>query len=285
MRRTYRKILLPAILAVFFLSDNFNTIYAVGKTVTYASSERNGSFTVTLPSNWKQSILNENETTLYTYSGSSLAFFSIKVIKNNLNPVADIQRGEFLSLLEKDHRCIQILNTDDYVTFTGTKSRISVYEYIEPKSGKRSIIRTYFLRSGIFTYIFNCSAPIPAFYNNETAFSSILSSITFTTDSIKMKKTPAKGDTVSPKEPEKEESVLKIEDTSKTKEESTPQAETTDKKETEAVADDTQKENHPEVKNSAEPKTEKKEDTSADKKEVTTSEKTPPPYSSTTTIP
>jgi hypothetical protein len=306
MRTSYGKAVsgaaaaLLTLLAVFLVSEETR---AAAKNAAYVSREKNGPFSVTVSADWKQSVTEDADSTLYTYSSPSSAVFSVKVFRNNPETVSDIQRREFVSLLEKDHLCAQILDTDDYVTFSGTKSRISVYEYRDPRTKKKSILRKYFLKSGQLTYIFSCSAPIPVFYRNETAFSSILSSVTFAVPLINKKQEPPQT-TPSPVPGEKP-AVQKEPDTDGAQAVTPESREQTEDSETapsnkdlqenkeNTVSDDQQKETAPEVKNSPEESqggenainSKKEEEKQPETKEEPSKKETPPPYSTSTTVP
>jgi hypothetical protein len=291
---------LLTLLAIFLVSEETR---AAAKNAEYVSREKNGPFSVTVSADWKQSVTEDADSTLYTYSSPSSAVFSVKVFRNNPETVSDIQRREFVSLLEKDHLCAQILDTDDYVTFSGTKSRISVYEYRDPRTKKKSILRKYFLKSGQLTYIFSCSAPIPVFYRSETAFSSILSSVTFSAPLMNKKQEPAQ--TVPSPKPAEEPAAKKEPDTdrsqtiepeSREKPEDTETAPSNkDRQENKenTVSDDQQKETAPDVKNSPKEspegenaiKSNKEEEKQPETKDESSKKETPPPYSTSTTVP
>lgn len=283
MRITFSKIILPSVLALFIiLPAGYSDVFAESKMFTYLSSDRNGPFQVTLPDNWKQSVLEESSSTLYSYKGPVQTVFSIKVFRDRSLQVSDIQRAEFISLLEKDNHCVQILDTDDYVTFTGSKSRISVYEYHEPKNRNKSVLRKYFLKTGAFIYVISCSAPIPSFYNNEAFFSSALSSLSFSGSSFTKAEKPAPKKELTPDE------SLKNPQKDKTGEESVPQ---TEKNEDSRVDDsaENQSENQPEVKSTADTAGEAQDNKADQKTDEENTEEKPKeptsPYSSTVTIP
>jgi hypothetical protein len=264
------------------------------KMVYFTSSKRNDSFSLLVPQSWTTTASFDQEMPAYTFSKDG-ALITVKVLPVSYTNTTDIIRGEFISLLDKDPSCTQILDTNEYLTARNIKVRLVIFEYKDAKSKKAIVQRSYFFNNENRIFIIICSAPRSVFYKYEDIFTASMGS--FRTgapapqpvpkkivpkeqpiepetekESEEVKEPEEKEEPIPAQEPEQKEAEPKI------NEEQKAESETKTDELTPEVKEETPKEPQtPEEKEIFEPKPDK--DTTPEKGDE------PPPYSNSTTIP
>jgi hypothetical protein len=289
------------ILLSFFIIQS-SPLWSAGtsyeKMMYFTSSKRSDSFSILVPQSWSMSASFDQEIPSYSFFKDS-ALITVKVLPSPSANLSDIIRGEFISLLDKDPSCSQILDTDEYLTAKNIKVRLVVFEYKDSKTKKATVHRSYFLNNENRIFIITCSAPRSVFYKFEDIFTSSMGSFRTGTPApqpaqkiIIPKEQPVEPGLEPQKEPE-------VEKESEEKAEKLPQEES-EQKEAEPKPDEEQKtkiepkenveEQTAEVKAETpiEPQTPEEKELYEPKPDENTTPKKgdePPPYTNSTTIP
>jgi hypothetical protein len=276
------------------------------KMVYFTSSKRSDSFSILVPQSWSMSASFDSEIPSYFFTKDN-ALIAVKVQSVvNLN-LSDMIRGEYISLLDKDPSCSQILDTDEYLTAKSIKVRLVVFEYTDSKTRKAIVQRSYFINTENRVFIITCSAPRSVFYKFEDIFTASMGSFKTGIPSpqpaakpapkkVIPKEQPVEPEFESEKEPEPEKET-EIEKEPEEKVEPLPQEEPVNK-EVEPKQDEEQKteqeskveEQTPEVKEETpkEPQTPEEKEAYEPKPDENTTPKKgdePPPYTNSSTIP